>query len=333
MTVTDVSFSKTIVTGAHLAVSLNGSLAYVSGELYRPNALVWVDPDGAEEPLPIETKTYSHVELSPDGTRLALDVAFGPEPQDIWTYDLDGKTLSRFTFGEEVDNYPVWTPDGRRIIFTRDDQGVFWKAADGTGVAEQLTSPGGFVADVSPDGKHAFFYRNEPETLFDIYRLSLEDDHTVEPLLQTPFDERRPALSPDGRWMAYQSDESGRIEIYIRPYPDVNGGKWQVSVDGGWTPMWAPNGEALYYRRGSAMMMAQIGTEPTISVGTRQVLFAGDGRYLSESSGQHAITPDGQRLLLIRHGSVDDNTPSAEPTIHVVLNWFSDLQARVPTGR
>ncbi len=311
------------------ALSDEGTLVYVpstgTGGLIN-RTLVWVDREGQEEPLAAEPQDYQSPRVSPDGSRLAITVN-GSGGSDVWIYDLEREILTRFTFDPAVDHYPVWTPDGRRIVFDSGRGGgghnLFWKAADGTGQVERLTtSPTNQSAySFSPDGKRLVF--GETGAGRDLQVLSMEGERTSQPLFQSRFNEARARISPDGHWIAYESDESGRYEIYVRPFPNVEEGKWQISSDGATEPVWAPRGQELFYRNGEAMIAVGIKTEPTFTAGSPVVLFTGS--YTSGSVVNYDISPDGQRFLMIKA----EETAAAQ--INVVLNWFEELKRLVPT--
>jgi serine/threonine-protein kinase len=284
-----------------------------------------VDRKGQEELLAAEPQGYQSPRISPDGSRLAITISESGG-SDVWIYDLEGEILTRFTFDPAVDHFPVWTPDGQRIVFDSSRAGaghnLFWKAADGTGQVERLTtSPNYQMADsFSPDGKRLVFREvAEPR---DLQLLSMEDERTSQPLIQSQFNDTRGRISPNGHWIAYESDESGRQEIHVRPFPNVEEGKWQISSDGGQTPVWGPNGQELFYRNGEAMMVVNIQTEPTFTAGSPVVLFT--GRYTSTLVVNYDISPDGQRFLMIK----EEEGPGQ---INVVLNWFEELKRLVPT--
>jgi Tol biopolymer transport system component len=237
------------------AVSDTGTLVYMPGSAASAypfeSTLVWVDRAGKEEPLTTESRPYIFPRISPDGTRVALTIG-GAMNSDIWTWDLARKILTRLTF-ETTNSVPLWTADGKRIAYTSEgDRKVYWKAADGTGKIEPLISATG--ANVYPwawsaDGKTLVLNNHDSA---DIGILSMEGDRKWKPLLQEKYAERRPRLSPDGRWIAYMSNESGKFEVYVRPFPGVDGGRWQVSTNGGSSPLWSPDGRELFYRNGDA---------------------------------------------------------------------------------
>ena len=154
--------------------------------------------------------------------------------------------------------------------------------------------------------------------------MSVEGEPTSQVLLQSQFYEGRPGLSPDGRWISYESDETGRFEIYVRPFPNVEEGKWQISSNGGFRSVWAPEGRELFYRSGEAMMVVSIETEPTFTPGRPKVLFT--GRYFAGAGRNYDISPDGQRFLMIKAEE------EAAAQINVVLNWFEELKRLAPTN-
>jgi len=310
------------------AISDNGTLVYVPGSPQATEqTLAWVDREGKEEPLAADPQVYGNPRISPDGSRLAITVSESGVA-DIWIYDLERETLTRLTFDPAADSFPVWTPDGQRIVFNSGRFGplnLFWKAADGTGQVERLTtSPSGQRAhSFSPDGKRLVF--SQQATQAGLQELSMEGERTSQPLFQSPFNEIKGMISPDGHWIAYESNESGR-QIYVRPFPNVEEGKWQISRDGGQEPVWAPQGQELFYRNGEAMMVVGIKTEPTFTVGSPIVLFT--GKYTTTVTGvSYDISPDGQRFLMMKGADEEEG----QSQINVVLNWFEELKRLVPT--
>jgi Tol biopolymer transport system component len=198
---------------------------------------------------------------------------------------------------------------------------VFWRAADGAGAEERLTSGENQQAAVSwsPDGKLLAFTDESPTTALDIWILRVEGERKPLPFIRTPFSEEGAAFSPDGRWLAYSSNEPGRTEVYVQPFPGP-GGKHLISTEGGGGPRWARNGRELFYSNGNKMMVVDIQTEPTFTAGKPRLLF--EGQY-----GGWDVAPDGQRFLMIQ--SVEPEQPATQ--INVVLNWFEELKRKVPT--
>ena len=218
---------------SHFAVSVSGSLAYLGGPvLNAQHGLYWVDRQGKEESLNVEPRGYTWPRISPDGTRVALEVDQSGN-RDIWIYDLVRKRFQQLTFDPAEDERPAWTPDSQRVAFssTRDrgEGNLFWQRVDGTGQAERLT--GEPHADrgawaFTPDAKTLLFTQGGPDSGTDLHLMSMERGYHSKPLLQERFHEGSPTLSPDGRWIAYRSGETGRQEIYVRPFPNVDEGKW-----------------------------------------------------------------------------------------------------------
>ena len=313
---------------AQYSISTTGSLVYVPGGVQGvERKLVWVDRNGAEQPFAAPAHAYESPRFSPDGQRIAVV----PDSQ-IWLYDLSRETLTRLTFEGSVNSRPVWTPDGKRIAFFSNKAGqlnLFWQLADGSGGLERLATSD-FIdvpQSFSPDGQLLAFHEVNPTTGNDIMVLRLSD-RKVQPFLRTPFNESDPRFSPDGRWMAYMSDESGRYEIYVQPYPGP-GGKWQISTDGGTKPVWNPNGRELFYRNGNKMMAVEITTKPNFALGNPHVLFERPYILANVPISNYDVSPDGRRFLMVKP---TEQAQAAPTQINVVLNWFEELKRRVPTG-
>ena len=323
---------------ANFSLSGNGSLVYVSGgdaaSSGPPRTLVWVDREGREEPLAVESGPYTTPRVSPDGTRVAVD-RFDPANWDVWIHDVARRTLSRVTTDSADDNHPLWTLDGERLVFQSNREGargLFWKAADGTGSTDRLMeseSPG-FVgpAGWSPDGNSLIFGEVLLGTGFDVGVLSMEGDRQSELLLQTEFAEWAPTVSPDGEWLAYYTDETGQEEVYAQRFPDL-GDKRQISVDGGREPLWSPDGRELFYRSSSGLMAVPIDTEPTFRAGTPETVFE-QPYALFRGRRNYDISPDGQRFLMIKEGAAGGAPSAPAAQIVVVENWFGELQRLVP---
>jgi serine/threonine-protein kinase len=317
------------------AVSDSGTLVYIPGtaNALAQRTLVWVERNGKEEPIAAPPNDYCEPRISPDGTKLALEIRTGTKA-DIWIWDLIRETMTRLTFNEGSFN-PLWTLDGKRVAF-RTPSSVFWKAADGTGGDEKLSSvPSTMVFPWawSSDGKVLVTTEYSVVGGAGAYigSLSMESDHKSRPLLLEKYSEIHPKISPDGRWMAYMSNESGKFEIYVRPFPDVNKGKWQVSTSGGDIPLWSPNGRELFYRNGDSVLAVAVEDGQTFKCGKPEVLFR--GTYVSSSSqNMHIwdISPDGKRFLMIKEPQSAPSAGGGPHKINIVLNWTEELKQRVP---
>jgi len=320
---------------AQFTVSQNGLFAYVPQDTAASVArtLVWVDRHGRETPLPVPDRAYVYPRISPDGTRVALDIR--DEQQDVWTWDLSREILNRVTFDPAVDTSPLWTPDGRRIVFSRQGQGLFSKAADGTGAEDRLTESGSDMHmpnAFSRDGTRLIF-SDQTGQGYDLKMLGLDDKRTVDLIARPIVIELNAEISPDGRWLVYQSNESGQHEIYVRPFPDVQGGRWQVSRAGGTRPLWARSGRELFYfaysASGGTVMAVPIESNSGFQAGNPSKLFAGS-YYAALAGRTYDVSPDGQRFLMIKAAaSAVNNTPR----IIVVENWFEELKRLVPATR
>jgi serine/threonine-protein kinase len=314
---------------------------------------VWVDREGREEPLPVPPRQYQFPRLSPDGTRAAVSTL--DEEQDLWVWDLRRATLTRLTFEPGVDSSPLWTPDGRRLVFASARVGgassLYVQAADGTGSAIRLTEGeyGSFPNSIATDGARVVFNQMTPGRQRDLRMLSLAplsqgpassstgDDlrSAVTSLVETRFDERGGALSPDGRWLAYDSNSSGRYEVYVRPFPNVGDGQWQVSTGGGVQALWAKDGQELFYvaNDGTLMTVPVTAGDGAWRAGTPTIVVKGS-YYVGGVGGlnrQYDVTPDGRRFLMIKVGGGGDDAAGGQNLI-VVQPWQEALRARVPAN-
>ena len=342
---------------AHYALAGDGTLVYLpsvgdarnavtDGVLGVRRRLVWVDRvTGEETPLAAPPRPYELPRVSPDGTRVAVDIA--DQENDIWVWDLTGETLTRLTLDAERDYSAAWTPDSRRVIFgsTRDGTGaLFWRAADGTGTAERLGesdvelvdrqarlgSPGRRVPEaVTPNGSVVVVREvSENEVGLNLVTVSLSGDPVSEDLLVTEFSEWGAAVSPDGRWFAYQSDTSGEMEVYVRPFPDADSERHPISTNGGTSPLWAPDGSELFYVNDGRLLAVPVQTAPTFSRGTAAVVIDGDYGLIVDNLRRYDIDPSGERFLLVKPMSAGET--GALPSLTFVLNWFEELKERVP---
>ena len=328
-----------VVAGANYDIARNGMLVYLPGRWANATrTLVWVDREGHEEPIASESREYTRVRISPDGTQAVLDVR--DQEDDLWVWDFARETLTRLTFEKGRDRFAEWMPDGQNVVFSSDRNGgmnLYLKAVDGTGVVERLTesannhSPNAFT----PDGSRLVFLDvSRHFQSFEFSTLTLNDEPAVSPLLNTDFRLDDAHLSPDGRWLAYESSASGVDEIYVRPFPNVDEGRWQISTGGGDKALWGPDGHELFFKTPAGeMMRVETDTEP-FRPGNPERLFD-VGSYFSESfERSFDISPDGQRFLMIKEGVVSDEEDlyAGLTRLIVVQNWFEELKTRVPTG-
>jgi Tol biopolymer transport system component len=265
--------------------------------------------------------------VSPDGKRLGFH-DMDTVNMDAWIYDLDRAALVRVTFHPLQDGHPVWSPDGKLIAFWSRQAGgvpnVYVRSADLTGADRRLTTGPNDQqpATWADGGKLLVFRERSRQTGLDIGVVPVDGGQPPRLIIRSESDETNPAVSPDGRWIAYQSNLSGRWEVYVQPFPDL-AGRWQLSTQGGATPQWHPNGRELFYRHGDAMMSVPVDTTGSgFSHGSPQHLFAGSyvGEH-DEDGRQYAIAPDGRFLMM-------KEAPRRPTEIIVIVNWAGELRAR-----
>jgi serine/threonine-protein kinase len=311
------------------AVADDGGLAYLSeADDGGAFTFVWVDRDGREEPIAAATAFYQEFTLSPDGTRIG--VRAGADDQSaVWIYDLVRGFSSRLTFESDgvTGGVPTWTPDGMRVAFGAP---LSWKRADGIGDVERLDeAPARFPQAFSPDGTTLVFQDVAGRGGSGLGVLEMEGNRTTM-LVDGEAAETNAALSPDGRWLAYSSDETGRRQVYVRPFPDVDRGRWQVSTVGGNWPLWNPAGRELFYRGPTGVMALAFETEPTFTPGALTQLFE---RSIARTlARQLAVSPDGERFLLLATAPGTAGSESAPSQLIVVQNWFEELTRLVPVN-
>ena len=312
---------------AQFSVSATGSLTYVPGSRGSDSVvtLTWVTRDGEEEMISAPARAYGRPRVSPDGTRVAVDIN-DDGSRDIWIWDLARETLTQLTFDEANDNYPLWTPDAARILFTssRDGGGLFWKAADGTGQVERIKDGPLRPYAWTEDGELVF------EQEYDIGVLAPEGERTVQILLDEETRAGEPSLSPDGRWLAYYAIDRDP-NVYVRQFPSLDG-LWKVSSDYGVQPVWARNGRELFYNGGTDLMMARIETDPTFSRQTPEPLFSMSGYALSagpDDARMWDLAPDGDRFVF-RKPTRQTGDDAVFNGLIFVENWFQELTERVP---
>jgi serine/threonine-protein kinase len=309
---------------ADFIVARIGTLAYISGAV-RSNegTLVWVDRDRHEEPLVTPARGYVALQLSPDGQRVAVDIR--DQESGIWVFDIARRNLTRLTFEPRTHVAPVWTPDGKRIIFGAFPEGIttpFWQSADGTGTPERLATSTNPLTPmcVTPDGMYLIAREDNPGG-GSVVTISLGADRVIKTLLKngTSAD-----VSPDGRWIAYTSNESGREEVYVRPYPAVESGQWLVSNGGGRQAHWTRDSKELLFTGFSGKLMAApMQSGSPFSTGIPRVVL--DGMYSPTPLRTYDVSPDGRRFLIMRP-AVKAGNQEMPPELHVVLNWTEELK-------
>jgi eukaryotic-like serine/threonine-protein kinase len=338
-----------VAGSAAFTVSSSGTLAYIPRANTLPRrALVLVDREGRATLLSETRAAYTHPRLSRDGRRLAVAIE-SENGSDIWIYDLDRGTRARLTSGG-VNRFPVWSSDGRQITYqvARSGNVTLYsrRVNDGSepeplfgrpsgdpsaGLSRVLagllpgTMPSFSAANPhlpmswSPDGQHLAFDERKPSAERDIWVLRRGEDPS--PFLLTPFDEWGSAFSPDGQWLTYVSDESGRNEVYVQPFPGP-GGKWAVSTDGGTEPVWSPDGREIYFRRGGAVAAVALTVSPEFRVGRPRVLFESPYEEV-EGARNYDVSADGRSFVVVRSEGA-----AIPEQFYVVVNWFADLRGR-----
>jgi Tol biopolymer transport system component len=266
------------------------------------------------------------VELSPDGKRVAVYRTVNGNT-DIWLIDTNEGVPKRFTFDAAIDYKPLWSPNGNRVAFQSNRKGVFdiyWKLSNGAGSDELLleSDQNKVPQDWSPDGRFLLFRSLDPKTGMDLWILPMSGDKKPFPFQRTPFEERDGQFSPDGKWIAYQSNESGQFDIFIRPFPG-SGGKFQISATGGTQPRWNKNGKEIFYVSLDDRLMAAPVQLPadgqSLHSGTPAALFPvriAGGPVPGVNKQQYAVSSDGQRFLV--NLAVDEG---AAPPITLIINW------------
>jgi serine/threonine-protein kinase len=303
-------------------------------------SLVLIDRDGTVTPLIPDLRTYASPKFSPDGKQLAMSILRSDAPiVDLWLYDLTRRTLIRLTFGDSNDINPIWFPDGERIAFasTRDSDKIdnmYFLRADGSGEVERLLPSDlpQIPHALTPDQKTLIYGEWHGTTKGDIWSFSMNDGAKPEPFLVTPFIESEAALSPNGKWLAYSSGESGHREIYLRPFPKAPG-KWQLSTGGGRQPVWSPDGKELFFWDDIEMMVVTIDTEagtPVADHPTRLFEFPAVGSSFP-GMGEYDISPDGERFVVIKDEAAGEQPDTSH--LRFVLHWFDELDSKVPKGK
>ena len=333
-----------IFAGAQFSFSETGNLVYVAGRSGGQDvSIYWMDRESKFTPLRETPGYYDNPAFSPDGKRLAVDIV-DAKRRDIWVYDWARDALTRLTFSGEENMAPVWTPDSQRIVYASHDKSgsfnLWWIRADGAGDAQRLTENNRpqFAGSWRPDGKAMAFTQQNVDTNLDIMTFPIEGNEKSgwrpsepKPFVNSTFIEVAPAFSPDGRWIAHVSNESGNFEVYVRPFPGP-GGKWQVSTGGGFFPNWSRNGKELFYRTADSkiMMVAYSVTGDSFRADKPQLW--SPGQFTDRGSNRNFdVHPDGKRIAVLK-------TPGSEQTAAVnkvsfIFNFFDELRSKFPPGK
>jgi eukaryotic-like serine/threonine-protein kinase len=324
----------------NVAVTAAGTLVFVPGGTGNPTlrSLVWVDRQGHETPIGAPTRPYESARLSPDGTRVAVSIR--DQENDIWIWDLARKTLTRLTFDADVDMNPVWTPDSRRVVFASSRTGVFNLYARDVNESTpdvRLTAGANtqLPSSVTHDGAFVIGQEVRLHTKSDLVRVALApgrgaETTAAESVVETPFEEWNGEISPDGRFIAYLSNESGQSEVYVRPYQQASNARWQVSSGGGTEPVWTRGGRELIYRD-DAQRLTAVPVETTglaFRTGTPSTLVVSADR-VSDAWRAYDVSPDGKRFLVMKK-LPDSPRATVPPGFVVVQNWFEELKRLVP---
>jgi serine/threonine-protein kinase len=304
-----------------LGVSRDGAIAFASGSVGQAD-LVAVSRDGVTRSLGTQPRFFVAPRLSPDGRRIAVQVV--ESGNDIWVYDLAGRTLTRLTFDRTAIR-PIWMPDGLRIVYERRgvrSEDLAWIPADGSAQAESLVAADHDQApgDVTPDGRTLVIREQPSGGKRRISIVALDSARAPRPLIANAFENHSPSLSPDGRWVAYVSDESGRNEVFVRPFPGP-GGRWQVSKEGGVEPRWSGTGREIFFRNSANMMAASVQAGTTFAPGEVRELFRTTA-VLNGVYPNYDVSRDGRTFYMAQPLRANDQT------VVVLLNWFENLPAR-----
>jgi len=334
--VDDVAHESLIGTG-QFDVSRTGTLVYRRATAGASTLMTmhWVDAAARREPLLEKPSSLTDLSLSPDGTRVALTVTDGGN-QDVWVLDPRRDAMTRLTFGGATYRFPRWSPDGRYLVFASAGNGIFQARADGSSQPQALTQSKNlqYPSSFTPDGRRLAF--EEIAGRSQIWTVPLEDvggqlkAATPQPFLKSSFSDSLAAFSPDGRWLAYQSNESGTSEVYVRAFPPPSSGpagKWQISNNGGTLARWSRTGHELVYRSGDQIMAVSYSVNGDTFVGERPRV------WIAKLGGTFwDLAPDGKRVAVATR--VESATgPRQEHEVVFLLNFFDELRRRVPLGK
>jgi Tol biopolymer transport system component len=306
-----------------------------------------MDREGKFTPLRETPGNYYNPAFSPDGKHLALEISDGKR-SDIWVYEWERDALTRLTFGGEWNGFPVWTPDGQRIVYSSQEKGgalnLWWIRADGAGNAQRLTESKNPQQARSwrPDGKVLAFRQLKPDTNWGIMTLPIEGNEKSgwklgepKPFVSSDFRELEPTFSPDGRWLAYVSNESGDFDVYVRPFPGP-GGKWQVSTGGdnyGNYPKWSRSGKELFYRTQESKIMVVTYTASGDSFHADKPRLWSPGQFTDRGPGNYNfdLHPDGKRFAVLKTPGTEQ--AAAVNKVNFIFNFFGEIRSKVPPGK
>ena len=317
------------------SVAVDGTLISVDALGSNRQQLVWLDRAGRKlGTIGRPQQGILNPALSPDGGRVLVSALEEGTNPDIWVHEVGRALKTRLTFDPGVDSFPKWSPSGKEVVFSSNRAGgfdIFSRAADGSSEPVSLVSTPlpEFPSVWSPDMKYFLYVAGSPETGTDIWyleRKELGDGFDSRPFLQTAFRETNSRLSPDGRFVAYLSDESGRDEVYVRPFPQ-GGGKWQVSASGGGFQRWSKDGKELFYVEGETLILVPVSTTEGFSAGSGQPLFHHPGLGGGGSS-TYDVSADGQRFVVVEDLESEEGEEAKPPAIHVTENWFEEFKDR-----
>jgi serine/threonine-protein kinase len=309
---------------AQLSLSRNGTLVYVPGGAMSVSELVWVDREGKVEPLGFPPLPFGTFQLSPEGRRLAVVV--NERHPEVWIYDLERGTRDKLTLEGDNAN-PIWTPDGKRVVFSSNRGGrtsLYSKAVDGSGDTEVLLPSDKLPLPYSwtPDGRMLAISTLSSPSGAGLWVHAIDGEREMRPFRDTPANEWGPDISPDGRWVAYTSDMSGRYEVYVQAFPS-GGRTWTISTEGGEEPIWSPGGNELFYRNGDKWMAVPVSLGAQFSAGKPRELFRGLFPNVWERS--YDVGPGARRFLLLRSMAAEGQPQQPQ----LVLNWFEELKEKM----
>jgi len=334
--------------GAQFSFSEIGNLVYVAGGAgVQKVSIYWMDHEGKFTSLRETPGWYFNPAFSPDGKRLALAINDGKR-NDIWVYEWERDTLTRLTFSGQANTNPVWTPDGQRIVYSSEEKrgefNLWWIRADGAGDAQRLveSQSAQYAGSWRPDGKTLAFWQVGQGTNLDVMTLPIEGDEKSgwkfgepKPFVNGAFNELEPSFSPDGRWLAYMSNESGSYEVYVRPFPGP-GGKWQISTGGGVLPKWSRSGKELFYRTmgtmdSKIMVVAYTASSDSFHADKPQLWSPGQFTELGLFTYNFDLHPDGKRFAVLK--APGTGQAASVNKVSFIFNFFDEIRRKVPTGK